>query len=175
MKEKIKYRKLALDLRAKLDLKKISTDIVHKISKLEVYQSAKTVMSYMAKDMEVSLSSLFNDGLKDWFLPVVDELHTIIYAARYIPGKTKLIKNKFNILEPEESKVPESFLLDVIFVPGLCFDKDGYRLGFGAGFYDKFLKLNPNSFKIGSCPKENLIDKLPRDSWDIKMDLVITD
>ena len=60
-------------------------------------------------------------------------------------------------------------------MPGLCFDKKGNRLGFGKGFYDQFLKLNSDSYKIGCCPKRCMVDKLPTDEWDIKMDLVVTD
>ena len=170
------YREWSKKLRQTLNLKIKSNEIQQKIRKLEVYRSAKTVMSYMAKEIEISLDGLFEDRSKKWFLPVVETCHGMsLYAAPYVAGETKLIKNKFNILEPEESKVPEPCFLDIILVPGLCFDKRGYRIGFGLGYYDNFLKLNPNSFKIGSCPKECLVDNLPTDSWDQKVDLLVTD
>jgi len=169
--EKGKLRRWAKDLRRSLDLKNVSIQIENKIKNLDKYKSAKTVMSYMAKDLEISLSNLFQDNSKAWFLPVVKD---VIVAVPYVLGKTKLVRNKFNILEPELNK-SVSVTLDVIFVPGLCFDKSGNRIGYGAGFYDNFLKLNPDSFKIGTCPKECLIDSLPQDKWDIKVDLVLTD
>ena len=181
--EKMKYRQWAKDLRHKLDLKKISTKIENKLKMLDGYKSAKTVMSYMAKDIEVSLSGLFEDKTKNWYLPAVGgkvaQPHLLMVP--YVPGKTKLIKIKFDILQPEVTEAEilkaksHNPALDLIFVPGLCFDKAGNRIGFGRGYYDRFLKLNPESFKIGCCPKECLLNELPRDSWDERVDLVITD
>ena len=173
------YREWSKKLRQTLNLKIKSNEIQQKIRKLEVYRSAKTVMSYMAKEIEISLDNLFEDRSKKWFLPVVKNEPTkkdkdYIIAAPYIPGSTKLVKNRFDILEPEGEVVQPRFI-DVIFVPGLCFDAERNRIGFGAGFYDRFLKLNPHSFKIGVCPKECLIEKLPLDSWDVKLDLIVTD
>ena len=192
--DKTKYRLWAKDLRSSLDIRTISLAIESKIKKLDVYKSAKTVMSYLAKDLEVSLGNLFNDNSKEWFLPVVVKNETAsgrtgesankekdcLVAVPYISGKTKLVKNKFDILEPKinEEEISKARLrkpiFDLILVPGLCFDKNGNRIGFGKGFYDSFLKLNPQSIKIGCCPKECLVDKLPVDDWDIKVDIVIT-
>ena len=191
--EKAKYRLWAKDLRKNINLKRVSGLIEAKLTKLDVYRSAKTVMSYMAKDMEISLRGLFNDNSKSWFLPVVVEtlhvetLHAETFHAEtlhamslrvvpYHPNETKLSKNKFDILEPENNDQQDKKIkLDIIFVPGLCFDKKGNRIGFGAGYYDRFLKLNPDSFKIGCCPKECLVNELPVDLWDYKVDLVVTD
>lgn len=188
--EKIRYRKWAKELRSSLDIQKISLDIVKKIRHLDLYKTSSTVMSYLAKDIEISLSDLFQDKTKSWFLPVVrndtanrrdGETARQMVVVRYMPGETKLQKGKFNILEPGIindnyfDQIENKIKLDVIFVPGLCFDKEGNRIGFGAGFYDNFLRLNSSSFKIGVCPKECLVEKLPVDSWDIKLDLVVTD
>lgn len=180
-KEKESYRKLAKEVRKTLDLKGISTVIENKIRDLPEYKNAKNIMSYLAKDIEISLDNLFDDKLKSWFLPVVGALHGApLLVVQYLPGKTKLIKNNFDILEPEIidenyfDQTTKKINLDLIFVPGLCFDKSGNRIGFGKGFYDKFLKLNKNSFKIGCCPKECLVEKLPIDIWDEKVDLFVT-
>ena len=180
--EKSKYREWAKELRKSVDLKRVSTEIESKIRKLDVYKSSKTVMSYLAKDIEISLGGLFEDGLKKWFLPVVETLHaTSLLVVPYYPRKSKLIENKFNILEPEiinddfYDQQNKAVKLDIIFVPGLCFDKSGNRIGYGAGFYDNFLKLNIDSIKVGVCPKECLVDILPCDEWDEKVDMVITD
>ena len=180
--EKNKYRLWAKDLRQNLDMKNIGICIEEKIRNLDAFRSSKTVMSYLAKDLEVALSNLFDDKSKQWFLPVVAGGIPVpcIQVAPYIPDKTKLLKNKFDIFEPEITQelffdqIEKKIKLDVIFVPGLCFDVSGNRIGFGKGFYDSFLKLNPDSVKIGCCPKECLVDKLPVDDWDIKVDIVIT-
>lgn len=175
--DKEEIRKWAKELRKRLDLKKISTEITNKIKHLEEYKKARNVMSYLAKDVEISLINLFEDITKSWYLPAVMEAGTKdpqIVVVPYIHNKTKLIKGNFGVLEPEIIDNSNNYL-DLIFVPGLCFDKEGNRLGFGKGYYDKFLKLNPKSFKIGCCPKECLVEKLPTDLWDEKVDIVIVE
>ena len=179
--EKSKYRTWAKSLRQTLDLKTISALIEAKVRNLSEYKSAMNVMSYLAKDIEVSLDNLFEDETKSWFLSVVGGVpEPRLLVVPYFTGRTKLIKNQFDILEPEISgdnvfdQVNKKIKLDIILIPGLCFDKSGNRIGFGKGFYDKFLKLNPNSLKIGCCPKECLVDELPADPWDIRVDIVLT-
>lgn len=185
MKKKDEYRVWAKDIRTKIGQEKLlikSQSIERKITKLDVYKKSSTVMSYLAKDIEISLSELFKDKTKQWFLPVVETLHaTSLRVVAYNPNKTKLIKNKFGILEPEVNKDEilkarsRNLAFDLIFVPGLCFDKNGNRIGFGKGYYDNFLKLYPDSFKIGCCPKECFVDELPVNAWDVGVDLVLTD
>lgn len=183
-KTKDEYRKWVKEIRKSLDLASISLQIEEKVKKLDVYKSAKNVMSYLPMDIEISLNKLFEDKTKNWFLPVVvgngfDP--SLLRVVPYISGKTKLAKGQFGILEPEViddiffDQVNRKINLDLIFVPGLCFDKNGNRLGFGKGYYDRFLKLNPSSFKIGCCPKECLIEELPIDEWDMKVDLVVSE
>ena len=176
---KEKYRMLARAAKTKLDFKEISLVISEKISRLEEFKSAKTVMSYLAKDSEVSLNSLFNDKTKHWFVPLVKDSSLVLTS--YEDGKTMLSKSVFGIMEPvvEMSKcfdqIQRKIPIDLILVPGLCFDKKGARIGYGGGYYDKFLKLNPDSKKIGCCQRECLYDELPQDKWDVKVDLVIFD
>ena len=178
--EKLKIRTWAKSLRQTLDLKTISALIEAKVRNLSEYKSAMNVMSYLAKDIEISLNNLFEDNTKSWFLSAVGGVpEPRLLVVPYFTGRTKLIKNQFDILEPTISddnffdQLNKKIKLDVIFVPGLCFDKAGNRIGFGKGFYDRFLKLNPDSFKIGCCPKGCFVDKLPVDEWDEKVDLVV--
>ena len=181
--EKDKLRQWAKEARRSLDLKKISMEIENKILNLDIYKSSSNVMSYLSKDIEISLDGLFmRSRRKQWFLPVVAQSYygASLKIVPYIHGRTKLFRNKFDILEPEivndeyYDQIKKKIKLDVIFIPGLCFDKKGNRLGFGMGYYDQFLKLNPNSYKIACCPKKCLVNELPTDIWDVKMDLVIT-
>ena len=181
--EKEKLRKWSKDTRRIVDLKKISKEIENKVFNLDIYKSSRNVMSYLGKEIEISLDGLFMGSRKRWFLPVVAQTYygLSLKVVPYVHGRTKLFRGKFDILEPEirndeyYDQVKKKIKLDVIFVPGLCFDKKGNRLGFGKGFYDQLLKLNPGSYKIGCCPKKCMLNEVPVDSWDIKMDLVITE
>ena len=64
--------------------------------------------------------------------------------------------------------------IDLIIVPGVSFDEELNRLGFGKGYYDKYL-ASKNIFKIGICFDNQVIKLLPVNDYDIKMDLVVTD
>ena len=89
-----------------------------------------------------------------------------------IARNTKYKKGKLGVMEP----IGNIYLgnIDLIIVPGISFDKELNRLGFGKGYYDKFLSEN-NIFKVGICFEKQIVSKLPVDSYDVKMDLVITD
>jgi 5-formyltetrahydrofolate cyclo-ligase len=76
------------------------------------------------------------------------------------------------LLEPSSQAVLKP---DIIFVPGMAFDKMGYRLGLGKGHYDKYLSTNPGVYSIGICFRQNIFQKLPIEPHDHRMDEVITD
>lgn len=86
-------------------------------------------------------------------------------------------------LQPSPLGVPEPTgppvaptTLDVVVVPGLAFDRRGHRLGYGVGFYDRFLAiLPPAAATVGVCLASQLVDRLPVDEHDVPVGLVVTD
>jgi 5-formyltetrahydrofolate cyclo-ligase len=88
---------------------------------------------------------------------------------------TKFVANKWNILEPEEDDFIETAKLDVVLIPLIAFDARGFRVGYGKGFYDKFLiKCRPDCRKIGLSlfpPVEKVADN---EVWDVPLDLCVT-
>lgn len=85
-------------------------------------------------------------------------------------------KGKYNIREPlpsvEKIILPQQ--IQVIVCPGIAFDKDFNRLGYGKGYYDKYL-CNTSAFKIGICFSEQLLESVPADENDVKMDCIVTE
>src|SRR5699024_4036222 len=83
-----------------------------------------------------------------------------------------------NILEPKETgfKTSMNCSIDLLIVPGIMFDLKGYRLGFGGGFYDRYL-ANPNHrCTFASLASQfQIVDKLPIDNYDIQVDYIITE
>lgn len=90
---------------------------------------------------------------------------------------TTLIKNRFGIPEPDKASskkiVPDE--KSIFFVPSLALDRSGTRLGMGAGFYDRYLKKHKSSLKVGLVFQYFLLDQIPSESHDIKMDVILTD
>ena len=166
------YRKEILAIRKKIiNKKKKSTIIVDKILKLDIYNKARVVALYNSLASEVDISYLIDKSLnnKIVLLPRVynDKMEFII-----INKDTKYIKSSFNVLEP----IGEIYHgnIDLIIVPGISFDKNNNRLGYGKGYYDKYL-YNKDIYKIGVCFSKQLVSILPTDDYDIKMDMIITE
>ena len=113
---------------------------------------------------------LFENG-REVYLPKCDTLSGTFIPVIY--GE-KFSVNKYGIREPEniQTENPE---IDCAIVPGVAFDIKGNRIGFGAGYYDKFFKSNPGIYKIGICYEFQLCDEIPADSFDIPMDIIITE
>ena len=80
--------------------------------------------------------------------------------------------NIINSLE-NEFYIPKN-IIDIVIIPALACDKNGYRLGYGGGFYDRFLK-HFNGFKLCCVPNCFLLDSVSPENYDIKVDLIITD
>ncbi|HEY1085309.1 MAG TPA: 5-formyltetrahydrofolate cyclo-ligase [Candidatus Saccharimonadales bacterium] len=64
---------------------------------------------------------------------------------------------------------------DLIIVPTLGFDGDRYRIGLGAGWYDRFLQMQPNAFKLGVAYEAGFVEHVPRETHDIQLDVVVTE
>ena len=95
-----------------------------------------------------------------------------------ITNTTALLRGPFGVIEPplESNALADLTTLDAIFIPGLAFSKDGGRLGFGGGWYDRLLARIPDkTIKIGVCWDELLIDSVPMDAWDVHVDGILTE
>ena len=142
----------------------------------DVYKSAKTIMLYMPLGNETNTEEIikqaFADG-KSLVLPVTDEESGAITPVVF-EKSTVFQKGGFSIREPQNHVVAEKAEIDVVVVPGIAFDRTGARVGFGKGCYDMFL-CGMDVMKVGYCFDFQLMDKIPADQHDIKMDFVVTE
>lgn len=165
MNSKKELRIQAKKIRKNLDIKLISQKLVDLIRQADIYKSADNVLIYYPKENEIDLLDLLNDD-KKFYLPKIDGNNLLI-----CPFSQELSISKFNTLEPCTDAV-SSNILDLAIVPALMADKCGNRLGYGGGFYDRF--LNANSIpSIVALPKELIIEKLPCETHDVKIDYII--
>ena len=152
-----------------------SNDVFNKIINLDIYKSSKTVGIYYSMDDEVSTISLIDYSLKigkEVCIPKTMENSEMEFYM--ISDRNNLSKSKFGILEPTSNNLVDPKTIDLMIVPGVVFSKELYRIGYGSGYYDRYL-LKTNSYKIGLSFKETLVDFVPHDEYDIKLDLIITD
>ena len=150
--------------------------IINKILESKWYLEADTIISYVSVNNEVYTKEFIVQAIKDNKKVAVPKIIDNKMEFYYINSLDELKEGYFNIPEPVNiSKIcipiPDKTLM---IVPGVAFDKENNRLGYGGGFYDKYLSVH-NVYKMGICFKEQLFDSICTEKYDIKMDEVITD
>lgn len=116
--------------------------------------------------------SYLKNAKKNVYLPMCDTASLTMEAVPI--GDGRFILNKYGIQEPL-NKGKSKAELDCAIVPGVVFDINGNRIGFGAGYYDKFFALHDSVLKIGLCYEFQLINEIHSESHDIKMDIIVTE
>ncbi len=172
-KTKQEYRTYARKTRKNLDLKVISSSICGLIRGLDEYKKAKKIAGYCPSDYEINIKPLFEDISKEWFLPVVTDHKNMVFCE--FKACSELGLNRYGICEPCSGKEIDINEPDIIIIPALMVDKKGYRLGYGKGYYDRFLAGLPgNCVKIVPIADELLTDGLPCDEYDIPAHIAVT-
>jgi len=162
-----------------------SNKIQRNIIRSSLYQKADCVLLYSDFHGEVGTFSLIEAALLDnkkVYLPKVCENFMEARMEFYrIYSTQELIDGFMGIKEPVGSRDRVFSLEDidllktVVFVPGVAFSKDFYRLGYGKGYYDNYLKDKDDMLKIGLCFSMQVKDSIPNEEHDIKMNYVITE
>lgn len=151
--------------------------IAERFLSLPEYKNCKTLLAFISKDIEVETKKIvakaFEDG-KRVAVPKCDTETTTI-AFYEISSYDDLESGFYGLLEPKpECKWVEDFSDCICMVPGLVYDRDGYRLGFGKGYYDRFL-LNFEGVTVGVCYSRCVEHELPRGYYDRPINMVVTE
>ncbi len=169
MNEKKNLRIFAKNIRSKLPMPEISKKLCELIEQNKIYKKSKNVMIFYPTKSEVNLLNLLYDN-KDFYLPRVNGKNLDI--CPYKVGD-KLVKSSYGINEPLTQSIAIDEL-DLIILPALMVDTEGYRLGYGGGYYDRLLKNKSDDLKtITPLPSQLIVNKLPHDDYDIKTDIII--
>ena len=148
----------------------VSEAIRDRLIAIESWRAARTVLLYAPLPDEPDMFILPR-GDKRFCYP---RYHTDRgYGSARVDDPAELTPGKFGVLEPDSS-IPEmpASEVDLILLPGVAFDQDCYRLGRGRGFYDRWLLTLPGG-KIGVGFDHQLLDRVPREPHDVKLDGVI--
>ena len=177
--EKERFRKKAIRLRRAIDPEvKTAWDrqIFFRITDFRPYHEAEILHTYVSKSDEVDTHRLIQSAIA---------LQKTVIVPRVVPGTaalehyrvrdfSELVPGTFGILEPDPRRCEPAGDLrpEIIFVPGCAFDRNGNRLGYGKGFYDRFLSGTPG-LRVGLAYALQLFDRLPVQSFDVPMDYII--
>lgn len=135
--------------------------------------SSKTLLIYISINSEVDTIKIINYFLNTKNIAVPKIIDNNMYFC-YVTNLNELTSGKYNIPEPTNENIVTDFDNAICIVPGICYDKENYRIGYGKGYYDRFLSKNKIK-TIGLCYKECMIEKIDNDKYDYKIDEVITD
>ncbi|MGI6425144.1 MAG: 5-formyltetrahydrofolate cyclo-ligase [Tepidanaerobacteraceae bacterium] len=180
MKDKSRLRKRFIEQRLRFlqdEVKQKSDIIMSTLFSTDYYKKAKLVMFYVDMRNEVMTKGAIEETLsngKRVVVPRVKKGYGLL--AIEIESLAELNPGTFGVLEPPERDEVPLDDIDVVVIPGVVFDKKGYRIGYGGGYYDNFLpKLKVDTKKIALAFEMQLIDSVPAESHDMKMDMIITE
>ena len=152
----------------------ISNKIKNNLFNLDSYKKSKTIMFFVSFNSEVHTHEMIKAVFKDKTVVIPKVEHHEIEPSVIIDFDN-LMAGQFGILEPIEAMKIAYKNIDLVLVPGIVFDKEGHRIGYGFGYYDKFLRKVPKALKIGLCFDFQLVDKVPREEHDVPVDLIVTE
>jgi len=154
-------------------LEEWSETLLRKIELLPEFVHAKTVFLYYSMPDEVATHAFAEkwSETKEIYLPVIEEREMKLRV--YSPDEI-LKTGVFNIREPQGHLCTDYKTIDFAIVPGVAFDRQCFRMGRGKGYYDRVLPLL-SCAKAGICFDFQIMENVPVDEWDVRMDYIITE
>ena len=160
------------DYREKLD-----ESIFHRFIQDDSYKNNSIILAYVSTDIEVDTKRIIQYAIDDGKTVAVPLCYPETKEMDFyvITSFDELIDGHYGIKEPDVSRCEKADVKShtLCIVPGLCFDKLGYRIGYGGGYYDRFLPVHDTE-RIGLCYSDFIVDELRFGKYDVCMDKVIT-
>lgn len=162
-------------------IKSMSKLIESSLFSLDLYKNSSVIMTYVSFGNEVITENIIRNSLnlgKTIGVPI-----TIPKTRELLVSELKNFDNElelgvYNILTPKKEYIREinPSKIDLILVPGIAFDRKGYRVGYGGGYYDRFLcKTNKDVITIALAFSMQLIDSVPKGYYDLPVNYVLTE
>ncbi len=178
---KIRLRAKYREIRETMDpmeKNRMDEDIAGRIWAMREYRQAQTFFTYVSKPIEVDTVRLILRAIEDEKTVVVPRCVPGTYDMEFyrITSMEDLEKGSFGVLEPVPGRCEKwtDFSQGFCIVPGLCFDSHGYRLGYGKGYYDRFLS-GFEGYKAGICYSSCIQWNLPHGYYDRPVDVLVTE
>ena len=142
-------------------------------ARTEAYKNARTVYGYMPYNQEVRTVPILEQAIRDGKRVAVPKVYGDIMKFIYIADLSAVEKSDMGIPEPIADEPVADDETALVLMPGLAFDKEGHRIGYGGGFYDKFLMEEPGHPTIALCYEFQMLPHLETEEFDIPVDCVL--
>ena len=139
----------------------------------EAYKAAKTIYGYLPYNQEVRTVPMLEQALRDGKRVAVPKVYGDEMKFLYLDDLTKVSKGYAGIPEPIADEPVADDKTALVLMPGLAFDPEGHRIGYGGGFYDKFLAAEPNHPTLALCYEFQMLPELHTEEHDIPVDTVL--
>ena len=139
----------------------------------EAYKQAKTIYGYLPYNQEVRTVPMLEQAMKDGKRVAVPKCYGDEMKFIFMDDLSKVEKGYANIPEPIADGPVADDETALVLMPGLAFDPQGHRIGYGGGFYDKFLAAEPNHPTLALCYEFQMLPELKTEAHDIPVDYVL--
>ena len=139
----------------------------------DAYKNARTISGYLPYNQEVRTTAMLQKTLEDGKRVAVPKCYGDEMRFIYLEDLSKVEKGYCNIPEPIEDGPIADDPTALVLMPGLAFDPQGHRMGYGGGFYDKFLAAEPGHPTLALCYDFQMLEHLATEDHDIPVDTVL--
>ena len=150
-----------------------SRDLGRQFAASPLYKEAKTIYGYLPYNQEVRTVAMLEQALKDGKRVAIPKCYGSEMKFIFIDDLTKVEKGYANIPEPIADEPVADDETALVLMPGLAFDPQGHRCGYGGGFYDKFLAAEPKHPTLALCYEFQMLPHLETEAHDIPVDYVL--
>ncbi len=150
-----------------------SEDLGEQFASCEFYKQAKTIYGYLPYNQEVRTVPMLQRALREGKRVAVPKVYGDEMKFIYMTDLSQVDTGYAGIPEPIADSPVADDPTALVLMPGLAFDPQGHRIGYGGGFYDKFLALEPNHPTVALCYGFQMLDALETQEHDIPVDLVL--
>ncbi len=160
------------------DKSRLDEKVIHNFLNSSLYKDADLILCYVSLPGEIDTDYLIEKALSDGKkvgVPYCEDRNGAM-SFYYIHSLDELCPGSYGIREPypEKAKPVTSFDNAILVVPGLTFDLSGKRLGYGKGYYDRFLQIH-SLYSVGLCYNSFIADYIPTDKYDKSVLNIVTD
>ena len=155
------------------DILRRSEILAEKFARSDAYRAAKTIYGYLPYNQEVRTVPMLQRALDEGKRVAVPKVYGDDMKFIYLDDLSQVAKGYAGIPEPVADGPVAQDETALVLMPGLAFDPAGHRIGYGGGFYDKFLAREPHHPTVALCYDFQVIERLETEEFDIPVDQVI--
>ena len=139
----------------------------------KAYRDAETIYGYLPYNQEVRTVPMLEQALRDGKRVAVPKVYGDTMRFIYLEDLTQVEKGYAGIPEPVADEPVADDKRALVLMPGLAFTQNGDRMGYGGGFYDRFLAEEPEHPTVALCYAFQMVENLPTEEYDVPVDTVL--